>query len=147
MPNEKNKIKKFTLLLVEDNEDEIILFKEALRSQSPIQEIIVERDGEKALEYLKSMHDTEGCVIPDIVLLDLNMPKKGGLEVLTEIKSDPALKGIPVIIFTTSKSESDIKFSYDNFASCYISKPMSFEGLKGVIVKIEEFWLNLVELP
>ena len=147
MPTKIDETRKFNLLLVEDNEDEIVLFKEAIRENSPIREVIIERNGELALNYLKKMHDTKGIIIPDIVLLDLNMPKKGGLEVLQEIKSDPLLKSLPVIIFTTSKSENDIRFSYDNFANCYISKPMTFEGLKIVITKIEEFWLNIVKLP
>lgn len=141
------KLRKINLLLAEDNEDEIILLTEALKSSLTINDLIVVRDGEAAIEYLMDSSNRTDLKWPDILLLDLNMPKKNGLEVLHLIKSTPGLKQLPVIIFTTSKSESDISESYENFASCYITKPMSYDGLKNVVKQIEDFWMSLVELP
>lgn len=136
------------LLLAEDNEDEIILFSEAL-SDSKIRNVKLNfvRNGEEAIRYIRQMDPYEERPVPDLLILDLNMPKKNGYEVLAEIKSDEKLKALPVIILTTSQNRDDILKCYKNHANCYISKPTDFHTFKDIIRMIEEFWVRIARLP
>jgi CheY-like chemotaxis protein len=130
------------ILLVEDNEGDIILTKEALREAKFTNEILVATDGEQALTLLKSTQP-----LPDLILLDINLPKVTGLEVLTFIKSDEKLKMIPVIMLTTSSAERDVVSSYANHANCFITKPVDLPRFMEVIKTIEDFWISIVKLP
>jgi len=128
--------------LVEDNEGDIILTREALKEGKIKNEISVARDGEEALAFLK-----EASLLPDLVLLDINLPRMNGLELLTIIKQDDDLKKIPVIMLTTSVSEKDIFESYTNYANCFISKPVNLPQFMDVVKTIEDFWISIVRLP
>jgi DNA-binding response OmpR family regulator len=107
----------------------------------------VARDGEEALLYLHKKGKYKDVTTPDIILLDLNLPKKDGREVLSEIKTDSTLRCIPVIVLTTSSSEEDVTNMYDRYANCYITKPVDFNQFMNVIRCIENFWLTIVKLP
>lgn len=130
------------ILLVEDNEGDIVLTREALNEGKIKNEISIARDGEEALTFLK-----EATVLPDLVLLDINLPRMNGLELLTIIKQDDYLKKIPVIMLTTSVSEKDIFESYSNYANCFISKPVNLQQFMEVVKTIEDFWISIVRLP
>jgi two-component system, chemotaxis family, response regulator Rcp1 len=132
-----------TILLVEDSQEDVDLTKEALKESKLKVNLIVVTDGLQALNYLS---DTENKR-PDLVLLDLNLPKKNGLEVLTQIKGDERLKAIPVVIMTTSRSEEDVLRSYKNHANCYICKPLNLDKFIDVVRAIEDFWITIVKLP
>jgi chemotaxis family two-component system response regulator Rcp1 len=139
--------KPIDILLVEDNPADVMLTREALK-ESKISIILnVVMDGEEALLYIKRSGKYASVLIPDLILLDLNLPRKDGLTVLSEIKTDPILRRIPVIMLTTSDSEKDISNTYDNYANCYIVKPSDFRQFVNVIKTIEDFWLNIVKLP
>jgi chemotaxis family two-component system response regulator Rcp1 len=135
------------ILLVEDNLGDIRLTKEALKDSKILNILNVVRNGEQALDYLRKSNEYTDAVRPDLILLDLNLPKKNGQEVLAEIKTDPDLKRIPVVILTTSKAELDILQSYNLHANCYIIKPVNFEDFTTVIRSIENFWFTVVKLP
>lgn len=135
------------ILLVEDNPGDVRLTEEALREAKMRNNLHVVGDGEAALRFLHREGEFGDAPRPDLVLLDLNLPKKGGQEVLSEIKADPGLRRIPVVILTTSKAEEDILKSYDLHANCYITKPVDFEQFIRVVRSIEEFWLTVVKLP
>jgi len=135
--------KTVNILLVDDSQEDIDLMKEALKDSVMTSDIHVVKNGQEAMDYLKDPANEK----PNLVLLDLNMPKKNGRQVLKEIKSDPALKIIPVIILTTSRSHNDILECYQNNCNCFICKPIELEGFFKVVRKIEEFWFNLAELP
>jgi len=139
--------KPINILLVEDNPGDIRLTKEALKEGKIKNNLNVVMDGEEALLFLKKGGDHKDSPEIDIILLDLNLPKKDGREVLSEIKTDPVLKYIPVIILTTSSAEQDILTTYSNHANCYIMKPVDFNQFINVIRRIEEFWLTIVKLP
>lgn len=139
--------KPIDILLVEDNPGDIRLTREAFKDGRIKNEINVVMDGEEAVLYLKKKDKYVNASTPDIILLDLNLPKKDGREVLAEIKSDPELKCIPVIILTTSSAQSDILNTYSNHANCYIMKPVDFNQFINVIRTIENFWLTIVKLP
>lgn len=130
------------ILLVEDNEGDIVLTQEALKDGRIKNNIIIARDGVEALAILDSGQD-----LPDLVLLDINLPKLNGLEVLTAIKTDPRLKTIPVIMLSTSDEQNDILTSYSNYANCFITKPVDFNRFINVVRTIEEFWISIVKLP
>jgi CheY-like chemotaxis protein len=130
------------ILLVEDNEGDIILTREALMEAKIKNEVLVAMDGEQALEMLNSLQQ-----LPDLILLDINLPKVTGLEVLTFIKSDEKLKMIPVIMLTTSSAERDVVSSYANHANCFITKPVDLPRFMEVIRTIEDFWISIVKLP
>lgn len=136
--------KEIHILLVEDNEGDIVLAREALQEAKIRCRITVITDGEEALEYL-FCNDNDRK--PDLILLDMNLPKINGLEVLAKIKADAALKIIPVVMLTTSTSEQDVLDAYRNYVNCYINKPIDLEGFIVVIKNIENFWLNTVKLP
>lgn len=136
--------KEIHILLVEDNEGDIVLAREALEEARIKNKITVITDGEKALEYLFCNDNNRK---PDLILLDMNLPKVNGLEVLAKIKADEALKIIPVVMLTTSTSEQDVLDAYKNYVNCYINKPIDLEEFIVVIKNIENFWLNTVKLP
>lgn len=136
--------KEIHILLVEDNEGDIVLAREALEEARIKNRITVITDGEKALEYLFCNDNNRK---PDLILLDMNLPKVNGLEVLAKIKADEALKIIPVVMLTTSTSEQDVLDAYRNYVNCYINKPIDLEEFIVVIKNIESFWLNTVKLP
>lgn len=135
------------ILLVEDNPGDIRLTLEALKEGKINNKIDVVTDGEQAIDYLKSTGEFKGKTLPDLILLDLNLPKLNGREVLSIIKEDASLKHIPVIILTTSKAEDDILKSYQHHANCYITKPVDFEQFSFVIKKLEDFWFSIVKIP
>lgn len=136
-----------TILLVEDNRGDIRLIQEALKSTAATCEVVVARDGMEAMTYLRQDGEYEAAIRPDLILLDLNLPKKDGREVLAEIKADPDLQHIPIIVLTTSRSEEDIFKSYDLHVNCYISKSRNLAQLFKIVRGIEEFWLETAILP
>jgi CheY-like chemotaxis protein len=135
------------ILLVEDNKGDIRLTLEALKESKVSNNIQIAYDGVEALSYLRQEGKYSNSPCPDIVLLDLNLPKKTGIEVLSEIKSDGNLTHIPVVILTSSKDEEDILKTYTCHASAYVTKPVDFDKFLKVIRGIEDFWLNIVKLP
>jgi CheY-like chemotaxis protein len=135
------------ILLVEDNPGDVRLTKEALKDARVINNLHVVDDGVEALDFLNRQGKHLNAVRPDLILMDLNLPKKDGREVLGEIKADPGLRQIPVVILTTSKAEEDILKTYDLHANCYITKPVDLEKFIEVISAIEDFWLSIVKLP
>lgn len=135
------------ILLVEDNAADVRLTREALRDAKVVNELHVARDGVEALDFLHGRGAFVDAPRPDLVILDLNLPRKGGKEVLAEIKSDPSLRSIPVAVLTTSEAEADIGQSYDLGANCYLTKPVDLEQFLKLVQSVEEFWLGLVRLP
>ncbi len=135
------------ILLVEDNPADARLTIEAVRDSKVQNNLALIGDGVEALAYLRNVGKYAGAVRPDLIILDLNLPKKDGREVLAEIKRDPELKTIPVVIMTVSKDEEDILKSYDLHASCYVTKPVDFYQFLKVIKSIEDFWLTIVKFP
>jgi len=138
-------MKAINILLVEDNEGDILLTTEALAECKIVNEITIKRDGRAAVEYFESLTDCDA--FPGIVLLDINLPKMNGQEVLLFIKNNEKFKHIPVIILTTSSAEKDILASYKNHVNCYITKPIDVLDFVKAISKIEEFWINIVSIP
>ncbi|MBS1602290.1 MAG: response regulator [Bacteroidetes bacterium] len=135
------------ILLVDDNEGDILLTREALEEARIINKISIANDGVEAISFLKKDPPYRDTEMPDIILLDINLPKMDGTEVLSIIKNDPELKRIPVIMLTTSSAEKDILASYDNYANCYITKPVDLERFMDVVRTIEDFWISIVKLP
>lgn len=135
------------ILLVEDNEADVYLTRKAFEKAKLANRLSLATDGVKALAFLRREGNFADAPRPDIVFLDLNLPRKSGYEVLTEIKKDPDLKRIPVIILTSSKSDEDVFKTYDNYANCFISKPVKMEDFEEVIRKVEDFWFCIVRLP
>ncbi|HTP86294.1 MAG TPA: response regulator [Bryobacteraceae bacterium] len=129
------------ILLVEDNPGDVRLTIEALKESQFPSNLHVVRDGVEALDYLRNV------ALPDLILLDLNLPRRSGREVLTEIKADPALRRIPVMVLSTSRSDADVQFSYDHHANCYIQKPMELDRFFDVVRSIEQFWCSVASLP
>lgn len=140
-------MKEVKILLVEDSDGDIVLITQALKKANVTNGVTVIKDGDAALKYLRkegSYHDVE---TPDLILLDINLPKIDGIEVLVEVKNDPILMTIPVVMLTTSESEKDIINSYNNHANCYIVKPVDFKKFIDVVQLIKEFWITIVKLP
>jgi two-component system, chemotaxis family, response regulator Rcp1 len=135
------------VLLVEDSPGDIRLTQEALKDAKMHINLRVARDGEIAMAFLMREGEYANAPRPDLILLDLNLPKKDGREVLKEIKESETLKIIPVVILTTSASEADILRSYSLHANCYITKPVSLDGFLTVVKSIESFWMSVVKLP
>lgn len=135
------------ILLVEDNVGDVRLTKEALSEAKVPNRLHVAHDGVAALQFLRMEGPYSGSPRPDLVLLDLNLPRKSGLEVLAHIKQDPVLRAIPVIILTSSNAESDVLKSYDNHANAYITKPVELEKYFAIVEHIDDFWLATVRLP
>lgn len=140
-------MKPIHILLIEDNEGDIMLTTEALREGKISNKVTVIRDGWEAVRYLEKMPGTKEASIPDLILLDVNLPKMNGHEVLAHIKKTPHLQHLPVIMLTTSSSESDVLQSYKNHANCYITKPVEVDSFLEVVASIEDFWINIVQLP
>ncbi|MBV9611221.1 MAG: response regulator [Acidobacteriaceae bacterium] len=139
-------MKSLKILLVEDSPSDVRLIREALKETPVPVQITVARDGVEAIEYL---HQTEVGLAtrPDLMLLDLNLPRKNGREVLAEVKSSPSLKQIPVLIMTSSKSDEDVEQAYSLNANCYIAKPADLNEYQNVVRAIEEFWFMTATLP
>jgi CheY-like chemotaxis protein len=135
------------ILLVEDNPGDVRLTVEGLNEGKVRNNLHVARDGVEALAFLRRQGQFADAVRPDLILLDLNLPRKDGREVLSEIKSDPELKTIPVVVLTTSRAEQDVLHSYQLQANCYITKPVGLEQFITVVKSIEDFWLTVVTLP
>jgi chemotaxis family two-component system response regulator Rcp1 len=135
------------ILLVDDNEGDIYLTKEALDDAQIINKISTANDGVEAIGFLKSCLAGGPAYMPDLILLDINLPKMDGTEVLSIIKNDPDLRRIPVIMLTTSSAEKDILTSYDNYANCFITKPVDLDQFMDVVRTIENFWISIVKLP
>ena len=135
------------ILLVEDSAADVRLTQEALKEAKVRNTLNVVDDGVKAMAYLQKKGEYASAVRPDLILLDLNLPKKGGREVLEEIKNDPSLKRIPVVVLTVSRAEEDVLHTYNLHANCYITKPVDFPKFMDVIKSIEDFWLTIVKLP
>jgi two-component system, chemotaxis family, response regulator Rcp1 len=140
-------MKPINILLVEDNPADIRLTQEVFKEGRIKNLLNIAMDGEEALKYLRKEDKHINAETPDLVLLDLNLPKKDGREVLAEIKADASLKMLPVIILTTSAAEQDIMNTYANHANCYIMKPVDLAQFINVVRSIEEFWLTVVKLP
>jgi len=135
------------VLLVEDSPGDVRLTREALKEGKVRNNLNVVSDGVEAMEYLRRQGPYAGAVRPDIVLLDLNMPRKDGREVLAEMKADKGLKRIPVVILTTSEAEQDILRTYDLHANCYLTKPVDLDQFISIVKSVEDFWLTIVKLP
>jgi CheY-like chemotaxis protein len=140
-------MKQVHILLVEDNEGDILLTKEAFEEARILTKLSIVRDGKEAIDFLTKQGKYPDAEMPDMVLLDVNLPKKNGHEVLQFIKVDESLKHIPVIMLTTSSSPRDINLSYNNYANCFITKPVDVNEFITVIATIENFWISVVKLP
>ena len=135
------------ILLVEDNPGDVRLTREALKDAKVANNLNVVNDGEQALDYLNRRGRFADATRPDLVLLDLNLPKVDGREVLASIKADSDLRRIPVVVLTTSSAEEDILRSYDLHANCYVTKPVEFDSFLKIVESIDDFWLSIVRLP
>ena len=135
------------ILLVEDNEGDIFLISEALEEGKIINNISVSKDGKEAIDFLEKKGKYKNEETPDLILLDINLPKKNGHEVLEYIKTSENLKQIPVIMLTTSSSDKDVLLSYKNHANCFITKPLDVNNFLTIVSSIESFWINIVKLP
>jgi chemotaxis family two-component system response regulator Rcp1 len=135
------------ILLVEDNPGDIRLTQEAFREGNLETNLSVVQDGVEAMAFLRQEGKYTQVPRPDVIILDLNLPKKDGREVLAELKQDPHLKRIPVVVFTSSKAEQDILRAYDLYANCYITKPVDLEEYIELVSDVEAFWLRVVKLP
>jgi CheY-like chemotaxis protein len=135
------------ILLVEDNPGDVRLTREALKEAKVINHLTVLKDGVEALAFLRRQGSYADAARPHLILLDLNLPKKDGREVLAEIKADDKLKRIPVVVLTTSQDEQDVLKSYHLHANCYVTKPVDLEQFMTVVKSIEDFWLGIVVLP
>jgi CheY-like chemotaxis protein len=135
------------ILLVEDNPGDVRLTQEALRDGKLHTRLNIVRDGEEAIAFLHRQGAHANAPRPDLILLDLNLPRKSGQEVLGEIKNDEHLRRIPVVVLTSSRAEQDVLTSYDLNANCYITKPVDLEQFIRVVRSIEDFWLTVVKLP
>jgi len=134
------------ILLVEDNPGDVRLIQEVFKEAEIENQLHVTRDGEEAMQMLHQLENNQNK-LPDMILLDLNLPKKSGGEVLKEIKENDKMKCIPVVVLTSSNREEDLVESYKNNANCYITKPLNLDQLINVIREIIDFWLNIVKLP
>lgn len=142
-----NSLRAIEILMVEDNPGDVRLTREALKHHKVSNELHVVEDGVAALDFLHRRPPYEHAPRPDLVLLDLNLPRKDGRQVLASIKSDELLKTIPVVILTTSQAEEDVVRAYKLNANCYVTKPVDFEQFKRIVQGIEQFWLTVVTLP
>lgn len=140
-------IRPVDILLVEDSPTDVLLAQEALEHAKVLTNLHVATDGVEALDYLHQRGEFANATRPDLILLDLNLPRKDGREVLQEIKADEQLKRIPVVVLTTSKAEEDILKVYGLHANCYVTKPVDFEQFVQVVKAIESFWFTIVSLP
>lgn len=144
---EQVQVQPIEILMVEDNPGDVRLVQEALRDSKIINHLCAVSDGQKALAFLRKQGGFAKVVRPDLILLDLNLPRKDGREVLAEIKSDEDLRRIPVVVLTSSKAEEDIVKAYNHHANCYVTKPVDLEKFVAVVKSIEDFWVSIVKLP
>ena len=135
------------ILLVEDNPGDVRLTQEVLKDSSVHHGLSYVPDGEAAIQFLKQAAPYQSAERPDLILLDLNLPKKDGRQVLEEIKADPDLRAIPVVVLTTSRAEQDVLAAYSLHANCYVQKPVDLDQFWSIVRAIEEFWLTTVSLP
>lgn len=140
-------VRTIDILMVEDDPGDVRLTREALKGSKVLHSLNVVEDGVAALDYLRKAPPYQDAVRPDIVLLDLNLPRKDGREVLAAMKEDAALRTIPVVILTTSQAEEDVLRAYNLNANCYVTKPVDFDQFMRIVRTIEDFWLNIVTLP
>jgi CheY-like chemotaxis protein len=145
--NHRDLLSPIEILLVEDNLADVRLTQEALKDEKLYNNLSVVNDGVEALAFLRREGQYANAVRPDLVLLDLNLPRKDGREVLNEIKNDPYLKAIPVVVLTVSEAERDILESYELHANCYIVKPLDLYQFSRVVKSIQDFWFTIVKLP
>lgn len=136
-----------SVLLVDDDPGDVLLIREAFSEQKVGNVLSVVSDGVEAMEYVRGQGAYAGSTRPDLILLDLNLPRKSGAEVLAEIKGDPALSTIPVIVLTTSEAEEDVLRSYKAHANAYITKPVDFDRFREIVHKIDDFFIGIVRLP
>ena len=146
-PASRSSLTTYDVLLVDDSPGDVRLTSEAIKEAHIRINLHVAWDGTEALSFLRRSGKHATCPRPDLVLLDLNLPRKSGREVLQEIKSDPGLQSLPVVVLTTSSSEEDIRNSYQLQANCYICKPIDLDGFLKVVKSIDNFWLSTVKLP
>lgn len=139
--------KPFHILLVEDSPADVLLTKEALSDSKLLVQLHVAENGMQAMEFLRHHGQYSEAPTPDLVLLDLNLPLKDGREVLADVKADPHLRSIPVVVLTTSQAEEDVLRAYGLHANCYITKPVDFESFVNVVRSIQQFWFSIVTLP
>jgi CheY-like chemotaxis protein len=147
MSSDENGSHTIVILLVEDNPGDTRLVIEAMREAKLENYIHVVEDGVEAMQFLRREGRFGDAPRPDLILLDLNLPKKDGRAVLAEVKTDPVLKRIPVVVLTTSQAEEDVLRAYDLHANCYITKPVDMEQFMKVVAQIDEFWIRVVTLP
>jgi two-component system response regulator len=140
-------VRPMEVLLVEDDEGDVLMTREALAEGRIVNRLSVAGDGVEALEYLRRDGRHTDAVRPDLILLDLNLPKRDGRQVLSEIKGDPELRRIPVVVLTTSEAEEDVLRSYDLHANAYVTKPVDFDQFVNVIRQIDDFFISVVRLP
>ena len=143
----KDKLRPVEILLIEDNPGDVRLTKEALKEGKLINNLHVVEDGVEGLAFLRKEGNYKNEQLPDLILLDLNLPKKDGRELLAEIKEDEHFKQIPVVVLTTSKAEADIIQSYESHANCYITKPVDMNQFIKIVQSIEQIWFSIVKLP
>lgn len=136
-----------SILLVEDDPGDVVLIREALADHKVANALSVVSDGVEAMEFLRREGEHVGADRPGLMLLDLNLPRKSGIEVLAEVKSDPDLSTIPVVVLTTSEAEEDVLRSYQQHANAYVAKPVDFERFKQIVRQIDEFFIGIVKLP
>jgi CheY-like chemotaxis protein len=136
-----------SILLVEDDPGDVLLIREALAEQKVGNSLSVVSDGVMAMEYMRGEGEYAGMERPELVILDLNLPRKSGSEVLAELKGDPELAMIPVVVLTTSEAQEDVMRSYQQHANAYITKPLDFERFKQIVHQIDDFFIGLVQLP
>jgi CheY-like chemotaxis protein len=142
--------KAISILMADDDDDDCMLVEDAFREVEPGYRFLCLRDGQELINYLHhcaTHEESDECAIPDLILLDLNMPKMNGREVLREIKADPRFRKIPVVVLTTSKAERDILLSYDLGANSFITKPISYEELIAALKNLNKYWFQTVSLP
>jgi two-component system, chemotaxis family, response regulator Rcp1 len=145
--NSRSVVKPIEILLVEDNPGDVRLTQEVLREGQIRNHLNVVEDGEKAIAFLNRAKPYDQAPHPNLILLDLNLPRRNGLEVLKIIKTNEDLKHIPVVVFTTSQAEEDIMSAYNHYANCYITKPIDLEQFIKSVKYIEDFWLSMAQLP
>jgi len=140
-------VRPVSILVIEDNPTDVLLLREALGNSKLQIDLSVVQDGVVGLEFLRRLGPHSQASRPNLILLDLNLPRKSGLEVLLEIKADESLRAIPVVMLSTSKAEDDLARAYAAHVNCYIRKPVDFERFEEVVRSIEDFWFNVVTLP
>jgi CheY-like chemotaxis protein len=140
-------VRPIEVLLVEDDEGDVLMTREALDEGKVLNRLTVVGDGVEAIDYLRGEKGYESATRPDLILLDLNLPKRDGRQVLAEVKGDPDLRRIPIVVLTTSEAEEDVLRSYDLHANAYVTKPVDFDRFVEVIRQIDEFFISVVRLP